>query len=124
MTRVLLALLLLVPSPVSASDLEGKASWVRPSLGSEYLAMRIAKGTRVRICGALGCVRRTVNDYGPSKRIHPDRVADLSRSDFARICGHPETLGTCSVEVDLVSVDPTLPPTDTTPLPEPKGRRV
>ena len=60
------------------------------------------KGTGLRICGALGCVTRIVVDYGPSKRLHPRRIVDLSRADFARICGHPETLGTCPVRVTVL----------------------
>ena len=112
---VLLLLGFLASGPTLASDheLRGKASWVRASLGGRYLAMRIPKGSHVRICGALGCVNRTVNDYGPSRRIHPDRIADLSRHDFAAICGHPETLGVCPVVVTLRNEpELTLPPTD------------
>jgi hypothetical protein len=60
--------------------------------------MRLPRGTHVRICGPLDCVRRTVNDYGPSKRLHPDRVADLSARDFTRTCG-PLSMGLCHVRV-------------------------
>lgn len=95
------------PSPV----LRGRASWVRASLGSRYLAARLPKGTVLRICGALGCVTGVVMDYGPSKRLHPDRIVDLSRVDFARICGDPILLGTCRVRVRVVNVVP--PETDT-----------
>ena len=122
---VLLLLGFLASGPTLASDheLRGKASWVRASLGSRYLAMRIPKGSRVHICGQRGCVDRTVNDYGPSKRIHPDRIADLSRHDFAAICGHPETLGVCPV---VVTLEPaiTLPPTSTEAAPYPFQREL
>jgi hypothetical protein len=78
----------------------GVASWVAASYGADYLAARLPRGTRLRICGPVGCVTGTVNDYGPSKRIHPDRIVDLSRHDFSRVCGHPETLGVCRVRVE------------------------
>jgi hypothetical protein len=52
-----------------------------------------------------------VTDYGPSKRLHPDRIVDLSRARFAKVCGDPETLGTCAVRVWVVDVLP--PETDT-----------
>ena len=83
-------------------QLRGRASWVHAGLGDRYLAARMPKGTGLRICGALGCVTRIVIDYGPSKRKHPDRIVDLSRADFAEICGHPETLGTCPVRVTVL----------------------
>jgi hypothetical protein len=85
-------------APDRSQSLRGTASWVRASLGPSYLAMRLPRGTLVRICGPLDCVRRTVNDYGPSKRKHPDRVADLSARDFQRTCG-PLTMGLCVVRV-------------------------
>jgi len=90
----------------------GRASWVRPSLGSRYLAMRLPKGTLVRICGA-GCVVRAVNDYGPSAKIRPRRIADLSAADFERVCG-PLSMGVCQVRVLLLDrVE--LPATDVAP---------
>ena len=86
------------PSPV----LRGRASWVRASLGSRYLAARMPKGTVLRICGPLACTTGVVMDYGPSKRLHPDRIVDLSRVRFARVCGDPILLGTCRVRVRIL----------------------
>jgi hypothetical protein len=107
----IIAILLALSFLGTPEPLRGFASWVRPSLGPAYLAARMPKGTVLRVCGALGCATRTVTDYGPSKRLHPDRIVDLSRFDFARVCGHPETLGTCRVRVWVVDVVP--PETDT-----------
>ena len=39
-------------------------------------AMRLPRGTVVRICGDGGCIQRTVTDYGPQKQI---RIVDLYR---------------------------------------------
>jgi hypothetical protein len=64
-------------------------------------ALRLPRGTRVLICGAGGCIQRIVSDYGPNKRVHPDRVADLYRPDFFRICGCPWYAGTTWVTVKV-----------------------
>jgi pyrimidine operon attenuation protein/uracil phosphoribosyltransferase len=42
-------------------------------------AMRLPRGTVVKICGKGGCIVRVVNDYGPQKK---SRVVDLYRPDF------------------------------------------
>ncbi|HEY3544862.1 MAG TPA: hypothetical protein VGK17_02080 [Propionicimonas sp.] len=93
------------------APLTGRASWVRASLGPRYMAARMPRGTRLRVCGPLACFVGVVTDYGPSKRLHPDRIVDLSRARFAKVCGDPERLGTCAVRVWVVDVVP--PETDT-----------
>ena len=59
-------------------------------------AMRLPRGTTVKICGPGGCIVRVVNDYGPQKK---SRVVDLYRPDFFRICGCPSYAGTTHVTV-------------------------
>jgi hypothetical protein len=59
-------------------------------------AMRLPRGTIVRICGAGGCIERVVNDYGPQK---PSRVVDLYRPDFFAICGCGSWSGVTDVTV-------------------------
>ena len=59
-------------------------------------AMRLPRGTVVKICGPGGCIVRVVNDYGPQKKT---RVVDLYRPDFFRICGCPSYAGTTHVTV-------------------------
>lgn len=59
-------------------------------------AMRLPRGTIVVICGAAGCLERTVNDYGPIKET---RVVDMYRPDFFRICGCGWWSGTTWVTV-------------------------
>jgi hypothetical protein len=64
-------------------------------------AVRLPRGTRVVICGGGGCIERVVTDYGPNKAVHPDRVADLYRPDFFRICGCGSWSGTTWVTVKV-----------------------
>ncbi len=59
-------------------------------------AMRLPRGTIVKICGKGGCIVRVVNDYGPQKK---SRVVDLYRPDFFAICGCPSWAGTTQVTV-------------------------
>jgi len=61
-------------------------------------AMRLPRGTKVRICGKGGCIDRVVNDYGPQKK---SRVVDLYRPDFFAICGCPSYAGTTQVTVSV-----------------------
>jgi hypothetical protein len=60
--------------------------------------MRLPRGTVVRICGAGGCIQRTVTDYGPVKKI---RVVDMYRPDFFQICGCGSWSGTTKVTVSV-----------------------
>jgi hypothetical protein len=59
-------------------------------------AMRLPRGTVVIICAAGGCVERVVNDYGPVKS---ERIVDLYRPDFFKICGCPSWSGVINVTV-------------------------
>lgn len=61
-------------------------------------AMRLPRGTVVVICGNAGCLQRTVTDYGPVK---PERVVDMYRPDFFRICGCGWWSGTTWVTVSI-----------------------
>jgi hypothetical protein len=61
-------------------------------------AMRLPRGTVVRICGPGGCILRTVTDYGPQK---PGRIVDLYRPDFFRICGCASWSGVVRVTVGV-----------------------
>jgi hypothetical protein len=61
-------------------------------------AMRLPRGTVVRICGDGGCIQRTVNDYGPVKK---SRIVDLYRADFFDICGCKWFAGTTWVTVSV-----------------------
>jgi len=63
-------------------------------------AMRLPRGTVIVVCGNGGCMERVVNDYGPSAA-NPERIIDLYRPDFFRICGCPSWSGTTRVTVKV-----------------------
>ena len=79
-------------------------------------AMRLPRGTVVKICGNGGCIVRVVNDYGPQKK---SRVVDLYRPDFFEVCGCPSLAGTTRVtRVTIYSTParyPSLIPSATAP---------
>jgi hypothetical protein len=62
-------------------------------------AMRLPRGTIVRVCGEAGCLERVINDYGPANV--KGRVVDLYRADFFKVCGCPSWSGTTKVIVHV-----------------------
>jgi hypothetical protein len=83
-----------------SASLPGKAKYTLSGGATFYdngtTAMRLPRGTVVKICGKGGCIVRVVNDYGPQKK---SRVVDLYRPDFFAICGCPSWSGTTQVTV-------------------------
>jgi hypothetical protein len=83
-----------------SASLPGKAKYTLTGGATFYdngtTAMRLPRGTVVKICGKGGCIVRVVNDYGPQKKT---RVVDLYRPDFFAICGCPSWAGTTQVTV-------------------------
>ena len=69
-------------APVPGHSIRGVASW-----GCCWPAVvtRLPRGTRITVCGRLGCWSGRSVGYGPAKRTH--RIADLSPAVFERICG-------------------------------------
>ena len=59
-------------------------------------AMRLPRGTVIIVCAKGGCLERVVNDYGPQK---PERIIDMYRPDFFKICGCPSWSGVIDVTV-------------------------
>jgi hypothetical protein len=118
----ILALAALLPAQgaIGTPLIAGHANYADPSHGSGYLAMRLPRGTHVRICGAGGCTSMIVNDYGPVPSTGD--IADIALVKFARVCGYyrpravdPYALakrrGECAVEVEVLG-DIRLPATD------------
>jgi hypothetical protein len=62
-------------------------------------AMRLPRGTIIRICGPGGCVDRVVTDYGPIAGTA--RIVDLYRPDFFAVCGCAWWAGTVEVTVGV-----------------------
>ncbi|MBF6606276.1 MAG: hypothetical protein IVW53_11910 [Chloroflexi bacterium] len=62
-------------------------------------AMRLPRGTIIRVCGPGGCIDRVVTDYGPIAGT--DRIVDLYRPDFFAVCGCPSWSGTMSVTIGV-----------------------
>jgi hypothetical protein len=59
-------------------------------------AMRLPRGTVVIVCAKGGCLERVVTDYGPQA---PERIIDMYRPDFFKICGCPSWSGVINVTV-------------------------
>jgi hypothetical protein len=62
-------------------------------------AMRLPRGTVVRICGDGGCIERVITDYGP--HAVKGRIVDLYRPDFFAICGCQWFAGSAWVTVSV-----------------------
>jgi len=80
--------------PVVREVLHGLASWY----DNGTTAMRLPRGTHIRICGERGCVNRVVTDWGPASWL-PDRVVDLMPSDFVAVTGLQLGAGLANVTV-------------------------
>jgi len=78
-------------------SVSGYATWYN----NGTTAMRLPRGTTVVICGAGGCVERTVSDYGPRAGHQPVRVIDLMPGDFVKTCGCALWEGTQYVTVHV-----------------------
>ncbi len=66
---------------------KGKASWYAYKGGLFAASPDYPKGTKLKVTNLANgkSVVVTVNDYGPDRSIHPDRVIDLDKVAFAKI---------------------------------------
>jgi hypothetical protein len=65
-------------------------------------AMRLPRGTVIRVCGKGGCIQRVVTDYGP--KAGTGRIIDLYKPDFFRICGCASWSGVTNVKIYVYGV--------------------
>ena len=60
----------------------GLASWY----DNGTTAMRLPRGTQIKICGARTCINTVVRDWGPAGYLS-NRVVDMTPADFMRVTG-------------------------------------
>jgi len=82
----------------------GKASWYAYKGGDFAASPDFPKGSRLRVYNLANkkFVDITVNDYGPDRVKHPDRVVDLDKKAFLKIASSKD--GIINVKVDVLSV--------------------
>lgn len=79
---------------------KGKASWYRYKNGDFAASPDYAKGSRLKVTNLANgkSVVVTINDYGPDRSVHPDRVIDLDRVAFQKIAS--PSVGVIEVSVE------------------------
>lgn len=92
---------------------EGKASYYdyslkdAPDYSKTHLTAAVRdwpRGTELRVCVVDDpgrCVIVRVNDYGPQKALHPDRIIDLSSAAFLKLA--PLSKGVIDVTVEIIN---------------------
>lgn len=127
-TALALVLALVAVTPITPTERSGDISHMGDTpVPPDYLALpcRTAANRpcfiRVKLCGPAACVTMRQTDYGPSQRIHPNRIADVTPRLFEKLCGVPSGRGLCEGSWHVVGKAPssgsrpTLPPTSTAP---------
>lgn len=86
----------------------GKASWYAYKGGNFTASPDYPKGSRLRVFNLDNdkFVDVTVNDYGPDRRLHPDRAVDLDKVAFAKIS--PTSAGIINVKVEPLNIVPDI----------------
>lgn len=84
----------------------GKASWYGYKGGNYAASPDFPKGSRLRVfnTGNGKFVDVKINDYGPERNLHPDRVVDLDKMAFKRIA--PLGAGIIDVKVEPLYIAP------------------
>jgi len=99
----------IVPYFESGIMRSGLASWYKYKNCHCAASPDVPKGTRLKVSRQDDPKRFivvTVNDFGPDRKIHPERVIDLDKVAFAKI-GNPRG-GVLAVTVDVLSPDDPL----------------
>jgi len=82
------------PSSGYRRVVSGTASWY----DNGTTAMRLPRGTRIKICGARTCINTVVRDWGPAAYLG-NRVVDMTPGDFTRVTGRRLSAGLAPVRV-------------------------
>ncbi len=84
----------------------GKASWYAYKGGMFAASPDFPKGSKLRVYNTANnkFVDVTVNDFGPDRKLHPDRVIDLDKQAFKKIA--PTGAGVINVRVEPLKVIP------------------
>jgi len=84
----------------------GKASWYAYKGGDFAAYPDFPKGSRLRVKNQDNgkFVDVTVNDWGPDRKLHPDRAIDLDKKAFAKIANLSE--GVVNVEINPLYIAP------------------
>lgn len=92
----------------------GQASWYRYKGGLFAASPDFPAGTKLRVINldTKKAVDVIVNDHGPDRAVHPNRVVDIDAVAFARLA--PLGQGTMKVAIEKLSADAPI-----SPLPEP-----
>jgi len=79
----------------------GSASWYKFKNGLFAASPDFAKGTVLRVYNLANgkSVDVTVNDWGPDRSLHPDRVVDLDKVAFNKIAASADGLARVRIEV-------------------------
>jgi D-alanyl-D-alanine endopeptidase (penicillin-binding protein 7) len=82
----------------------GRASWYSYKKGLFAASPDFPSGSRLRVhaAGSEKFVDVTVNDFGPDRKIHPDRVVDLTKEAFQKIA--PLSDGTAGIYVEPLAI--------------------
>lgn len=84
----------------------GKASWYAYKPGMFCASPDFAKGSKLRVTNldTGKSIEVQVNDWGPERKKHPDRVVDLSKEAFKALA--PLGQGTVKVSVSPIEIAP------------------
>lgn len=81
---------------------DGYASWYRYKGCNCAASPDYPKGTKIKVTNIKNdkSVVVTINDWGPDRSVHPDRVIDLDLVAFKQIAN--KSAGLCQVKIELV----------------------
>ncbi len=84
----------------------GKASWYAYKGGNFAASPDFPKGSKLRVYNIANgkYVDIEVNDYGPDRRLHPDRAIDLDKVAFSKIASTRD--GIIDVKIEPLSIKP------------------